>query len=170
MIMAAIKKIPRNWILAGSLIVVSAVIGSALGKYEARTSGTTSTAGTPQLRKPDAAFVLPPAPPPPASTSEAAEKTETTVDLDSLRIWEATVRQPLPPRKEPLTPPDWKIVGVSASGNDKNVMILFENQTTAEVLKIGDKLPGGAKIVDITQDYLRLVLNGQYIKLNLREQ
>lgn len=162
--MAATKKIPRNWILAGSLLVLSAAVGSVAGVYDVRAAKSQPASDTLKVRKPDT-FVLPPAPP-----AGSEEKAETNADLDALRIWELAARAPLPARKEPLTPPNWKIVGVSSSSSDKNVMILFENQPNAEVLKIGDKLPGGAKIVDITQDYLRLVLNGQFIKLSLREQ
>ncbi|MCU6434935.1 hypothetical protein LPB67_14250 [Undibacterium sp. Jales W-56] len=92
------------------------------------------------------------------------------VDLTALRIWEIAVRQPLPPRKDPLTPPRWRIVGVTSVGVEKSVLLLFENQPATEAKKIGDKLPGGAKIIEIAQDHLKISLNGQSMKLNLRKQ
>lgn len=107
---------------------------------------------------------------PPRPTEPLAGWEEQPVDPRVMRAWEVTARQPLPPRKEPLTPPRWRIVGVTMAGKDKNVLLLFEGQTTAEAKKVGDALPGGAKIVQITQDELRISLNGQFMKLNLRKQ
>lgn len=114
----------------------------------------------------EAPFVLQTAP---------AEKTEVSdvasvVDPAELQIWEVTARQALPPRKEPLTPAPWRIVGVTEVGNDKNVLLLFGNLPATETRKIGEKLPGGAQIVQISQDHLQISLNGQLMKLNLRKQ
>lgn len=114
----------------------------------------------------DSAFAMPVAPPKAAAEAEDAA----AVDPRILRSWEATARQPLPPRKEPLTPPGWKIVGVTIAGKERNVLILFDNQKTTELRKIGDALPGGAKIVQISQDELQLALNGQLMKLSLHKQ
>ncbi|MFZ6749294.1 hypothetical protein ACO0K8_09985 [Undibacterium sp. Ren11W] len=105
----------------------------------------------------------------PPRTAEAEEEVLGT-DPAQLRVWEAAVRQPMSPRKEPLTPPVWRIVGVTVIGNEKNVLLLFGKQPATETRKIGDQLPGGAKIVQISQDHLQISLNGQLMKLNLRKQ
>jgi hypothetical protein len=149
------------------IVLCCGVAGSAWGWYQVSASQQDyerNNAG--KLARQDSAFVMPPAPP------EKAEITDAALDPLALRVWEITARQPLalPPRKEPLTPPTWKIVGVTTIGSEKNVLLLFENQTAADIKKIGDRLPGGAKIVDITQDHLRLLLNGQHLKLSLLKQ
>lgn len=110
--------------------------------------------------------MLPPRPP----MAPDQPQEEVLVDLADLRIWELTARQPLPPRKEPLTAPGWKIVGVTSVGDETSVLLLFDKQTATETRKVGDLLPGGARIVQITQDALRIVLNSQYMKLSVRKQ
>ncbi|MBI1891036.1 MAG: hypothetical protein HYS18_10340 [Burkholderiales bacterium] len=172
--MADTNNLSRNWALGGIIVAACGLLGATLGWISASTSqGNSDIAALSKNQKQDPAFVLPPPPPPIAEKVEQTEKTEKSDkpdDTTSLRIWELSARQPLPPRKEPLTPPNWKIVGVSTIGKDKNVIILFDNQTTGEILKVGDKLPGGAKIVDIFSDRLRLILNGQPMTLSLSEQ
>ncbi|WP_422946496.1 hypothetical protein [Undibacterium sp. Ren11W] len=121
---------------------------------------------TSKTAEPEPAFLVPPMPP---RTAEAEEEVLGT-DPAQLRVWEAAVRQPMSPRKEPLTPPVWRIVGVTVIGNEKNVLLLFGKQPATETRKIGDQLPGGAKIVQISQDHLQISLNGQLMKLNLRKQ
>lgn len=118
------------------------------------------------MPKQDAVFVLPPRPP----MAPDQPQEEVLANLADSRIWEVTARQPLPPRKEPLTAPGWKIVGVTSVGDETSVLLLFDKQTTTEARKVGDLLPGGAKIVQITQDALRIVLNSQYMKLSVRKQ
>lgn len=163
--MSNINLLSRNSILATLFVLGCGIIGVISGRYTISTLmvGTASD-NTPQQPKSEIAFVLPSGPP------EKELNEEIAIDPDALRIWEITVKQPLPPRKEPLTAPSWKIVGVTEVGNEKNVLLLFEKQQTAEIRKIGDKLPGGAKIVQISQDHLQISLNGQLMILNLRKQ
>lgn len=114
----------------------------------------------------EAPFVLQAAPTEKSELSDVAQ----VVDPAELQIWEVAARQALPPRKEPLTALPWRIVGVTEVGNEKNVLLLFGNLPATETRKIGEKLPGGAKIVQISQDHLQISLNGQLMKLNLRKQ
>lgn len=147
------------------VILGCAIIGVCWGWYAA--SGAQSQAGnrsSAKVQHQETAFVLPMAPP------EVVEFDGSTVDPRYLRIWEVGARQPLPPRKEPLTPPAWKIVGVTSVGKEQSILLLFANQSTTEARKNGDTLPGGAKIVQISQDYVRIALNGQLMKLSLRKQ
>jgi hypothetical protein len=114
----------------------------------------------------DAAFILPSSPP----MVFEQPKEEAPTDFSTLRIWEVTAHQPLPPRKEPLTGPNWKVVGVTSVDADASILLLFDKQTEVETRKVGDLLPGGAKIVKITQDAVRIYLNKETMELRLRKQ
>ncbi len=162
-IMNAIRSVSRRNIIIAVIVLACGLTGAAWGWY----SSISATAEMARERtQQEAVLVLPPRPPVVPDPSED----EAPADLAELRIWEATARQPLPPRKEPLTAPSWKIVGVTSVGDDSSVLILFDKQTTPETLKVGDLLPGGAKILQISQDTLRIVLNGQIMKLSVRKQ
>lgn len=165
--MTITAKLSRNNIITILNVFSCGVLGAALGWYTLSISLHNITPGNGQKApKPDAAFVLPPYPSAPA----AAEQEPVLTDPADLRVWEMTARQPLPPRKEPLTAPGWKIVGVTSVGNEKNVLLLFDKQTEIEIRKVGEQLPGGAKIIQISQDHLRIFLNGQFMKLDLLKQ
>lgn len=162
--MAITAKLSRNSIVTALNVCGCGVLGAVLGWYTLSISMHNIAPGNGQkVPKPDAAFVLPPHPPAPA----LAEQEQVLTDPTDLYAWEITARQPLPPRKEPLTVPGWKIVGVTSSGSEKNVLLLFNKQTEVEVRKIGEQLPGGARIIQISQDHLRVFLNGQFMKLDI---
>ena len=48
-------------------------------------------------------------------------------------------------------PPVWNIQGIARTGNDRFVLLAFEGKPV-EILKVGDSLPDGAKIVQIDND------------------
>jgi hypothetical protein len=156
----------RNSLTMASVVLCCTAAGAGWGWYSAKAELRLPARQTPSKEQSqEIAFALPPSPPDLVENDEQA-----AIDPAVLRAWEVTARQPLPPRKEALTPPGWKIVGVTGAGIEQNVLLLFENQNTTEPKKVGDILPGGAKIVQISQDQLRIVLNGQLMKLNLRKQ
>jgi hypothetical protein len=162
-----LKSLSRQHLFAAIGLLVCAAIGASLGWASMSASlKTISLQKSQKHTEPEAAFLLPPMPP------QAVDAEEVVIGADpaQLRVWEMAVRQPMPPRKEPLTPPVWRIVGVTVIGNEKNVLLLFGKQPATEARKIGDQLPGGAKIVQISQDHLQISLNGQLMKLNLRKQ
>lgn len=178
-----LKKITRQQWIGIGVILVCIVFGIALGMYRLSANLRESQRNNEEKAvQADVGFVLPIAPPE-AKTPSLIEKSandtkevDTTavkvdlIDQSELRVWEVAARQTLPPRKEPLTARRWRVVGVTAVGDVKNVLLLFENQPATVVLKTGDKLPGGAKITQIAQDHLQISLNGQLMKLNLRKQ
>lgn len=174
MLMLNIKKFSSQQWVAIIFIIGCAVVGALLGRYVLFDSLTQMRSENERKQAlPDPAFIVPAAPPEKVKKDEilsAEDASKGSVDPGELRVWEVTVRQPLPPRKEALTPPRWRIVGVTSVGNEKSVLLLFENQPATEIRKIGEKLPGGAKIVEIAQDQLKISLNGQLMKLNLRKQ
>jgi hypothetical protein len=165
--MVNLKSLSRQHLFATIGLLACAAIGASLGWASMSASlKTMSLQKTSKTVESEPAFLVPPMPP---QTAEA-EEVVLGPDPAQLRVWEAAVRQPMPPRKEPLTPPIWRIVGVTVIGNEKNVLLLFGKQSATEIRKIGDQLPGGAKIVQISQDHLQISLNGQLMKLNLRKQ
>lgn len=66
----------------------------------------------------------------------------------------------------PLNEPDWHFSGVTQAGNERFVMISVTGQAM-QMLKVGDVLPGGAKILKIDEDHLSLLLNGKHRRLDL---
>lgn len=72
--------------------------------------------------------------------------------------------------EKPLTPPDWRIVGVFVEGQQRGVLVATEGQPLPATLRIGDALPGGAKIVDIGNERICLLLNGRRVSLSTYRQ
>lgn len=158
-----IRSVSRKNTITAIIVISCGLVGTAWGWFASITTFNKAMHATAQkIPKQDTVFVLPPRPP--VAPDQPKEV------MADLRIWELTARQPLPPRTEPLTAPGWKIVGVTSIGNDANVLLLFDKQIDIEARKVGDSLPGGAKIIQISQDVVRIVLNGQYMKLSLRKQ
>ena len=56
--------------------------------------------------------------------------------------------------------PAWRILAAMARGHEKYLMIAIDKQPDQQ-LKIGDRLPGGAKIEDIRQDEVCVLINGK---------
>ncbi len=70
---------------------------------------------------------------------------------------------------EPLNSPDWNIIGVANTGVKAYILLSFNNQPDKLIeLKQGDSLPGGAKILAIEQDKIRILLNGKSRQLFLQ--
>jgi len=47
--------------------------------------------------------------------------------------------------------PEWRVLGIARSGADRFILLAFEGKPV-EMLKVGDVLPDGAKIVQIEND------------------
>lgn len=165
--MATINKISRKSIVVTTVIIVCGLAGGAWGWHTSKEAFKEAMLVSLQKKsQQDTTFILPPSPP----VVLEQPKEETPADFSTLRIWEVTARQPLPPRKEPLTTPNWKVVGVTSVDADASVLLLFDKQTEVETRKVGDLLPGGAKIVKITQDTVLIYLNKETMELRLRKQ
>lgn len=91
---------------------------------------------------------LPPKPvnatgtPPPRKAVAGGAKSDPLVDM-----WEAAYLRPPVTSGEPLTPPRWVIVGVANRGDQQIVMVQRGSDPTPHYYKVGDTLPGGARIV-----------------------
>lgn len=47
--------------------------------------------------------------------------------------------------------PEWRVLGIARSGADRFILLAYEGKPV-EMLKVGDALPDGAKIVQIEKD------------------
>jgi hypothetical protein len=90
--------------------------------------------------------------------------------ITAKRIWGAPN---LPPGVQPpgagqaaLTPPDWRIVGVVIRGGQRAVLIQVQGAPFPVSLAPGERLPGGAEILDISPDRLTLRLGGRRAHLS----
>lgn len=72
-------------------------------------------------------------------------------------LWGIVVASNVPP------PPSWNIQGIARTGNERFVLLAYEGKPV-EILKVGDSLPDGAKIVQIDNDRF-LVLTADKKKL-----
>ena len=96
----------------------------------------------------------------PASARGNPEKAVASITQANLWGTVATATQ------APLNEPEWRFAGVAVNGSEKTVIISAENQPL-QMLRIGDQLPGGAKILRINEDHLCLSINGKKRKLDL---
>jgi len=72
-------------------------------------------------------------------------------------LWEFQLRQPIPPREPPLTPPPWRLVGSATTGPVKQLIILRQGKTAPEFYVKGDSLPGGYVVGEITDEDVTLI-------------
>lgn len=72
-------------------------------------------------------------------------------------------------KDEPLTDPAWRFLAVMANGSEKYVVIDVEKQPNRQ-LKVGDTLPGGAKIHEISQGSVCVIVNGKKRNLPIYPQ
>ena len=71
--------------------------------------------------------------------------------------------------KAPLTPPDWRIIGMAINGPTRVVYVQVGKEPFME-LSVGDKLPGGAEIKGIEPGRLLLLVDGKRRVLALDER
>jgi hypothetical protein len=60
----------------------------------------------------------------------------------------------------PLNTPEWRFVGVFNDGKEPQIMISIDKKPAVS-LKVGEALPGGAKILKISADQICVLVNGQ---------
>lgn len=72
--------------------------------------------------------------------------------------------------EKPLTPPDWRLAGVYSEAGQLALLILTEGQPAPQTLRVGDSLPGGAKILAITSDRVTIALQGRRMYLSTYPQ
>lgn len=60
-----------------------------------------------------------------------------------------------------LNDPEWRFSGITQSGGEKMLLIMQDGKLLDQPLKIGDRLPGGAKILAIYDDHLCILVDGK---------
>ncbi len=120
----------------------------------------------------------------------AAVKVDSDLALSTInqrRLWGAAGPAGLPGaagvafvEDKPLTPPDWRIAGVFTEAGRFAVLIstdappmpapLPQLPPQTQTLHVGDPLPGGAKILAISNDSLSLSLGGRRVSLSTYPQ
>lgn len=82
-------------------------------------------------------------------------------ELDGRNLW-GNVRSPNEPQA--LVDPRWWLSGTGGVGKDRFVIMEREG-SPAEFLKVGNSLPGQAKILEIQDDVLCILIDGKKRKL-----
>ena len=70
--------------------------------------------------------------------------------------WAFQLKDPLPERQPPLTPPPWRILGATMTQGTWHLLILREGKAETEYFKVGDKLPGNYLITAISEEDVTL--------------
>ncbi len=65
--------------------------------------------------------------------------------------------------------PEWRFAGVMTNGAERSLLISIDNKP-AEVLQVGGQLPGGSKILKISEDRLCILINGKKRMLPIYRQ
>lgn len=81
-------------------------------------------------------------------------------------LWEFQLRQPIPPRDPPLTPPSWRLIGATQTRDGWKVVVLRQGTTIPEYFGIGASLPGGYKIRAITEEDVTFDINKREVILS----
>ena len=80
-------------------------------------------------------------------------------------LWELGRLEGTPGTGKPLTTPNWRIVGTTVSGTNSHVLILFEGSQVPEARRVGEPLPGGAKVLAVDGQQIEVLYQGQRLFL-----
>ena len=100
-----------------------------------------------------------------AAATPAPTRTESATQ-PQWPIWEFRLRQPIPPREPSLTPPGWRLVGAVQNGGQWRLIIQTQGKPEPQFLKVGDTLPGGARIVAINEEDVTLQRGARQLVLS----
>lgn len=171
---------PRRWrwpvLIACGLCAVAAagwlgwrqaLDGGMAGATAASTPSGTATppAGTPGIRDALSGVVTGDAAPVPRVAATPPEPAGSQPAL-AWPMWEFQLRQPIPPRDPPLTPPPWRLIGATLSADGWQVVIMRQGSTTPEYFGVGKELPGGYRIQAITDEDVTFVINKREVVLS----
>ncbi len=91
--------------------------------------------------------------------------------VSAVRLWGSGPA--LPPtaviEEAALSPPDWRIAGVYVVA-DRPVAMISTPGKPDQALKLGDTLPGGARILAIFPDRIAIALNGRRLYLSTYQE
>ena len=150
-----VDSLPWHWIGLGSALLVFAAAG--LGYWQA-TSPPAQTAPRLQAAGAGLAELLRPARTKkndlePAGSISPARATQ---QAPAWPLWEFRLREPIPPRDPPLTPPPWRLIGASGTAGKWQLIVLREGKSDPEYFRVGQQLPGNYRIEAITEEDVTL--------------
>lgn len=172
-----------QWVLWAFGVIAVALAGS-LGylQHQARTDGPSTRRAEGSARSlgeavrtetiADAARPQPPTAKtrqaPGTPVARAALPRSSAASAPALRwpLWEFQVRQPIPAREPPLTPPTWRLLGATGSAGSWKLIILRQGKQAPEFYSTGDSLPGGYVIGRITEEDVTLIQGKRAILLS----
>lgn len=149
---------PAAWVVAFLLL---GLMGGLLGFVHA---GRLAEVAAPAVAESVGAAV--PAAPPSRASAPTPQLLERSASAaPAWPLWEYQLDDPLPAREPPLTPVDWKLLGATLSNGRWEMVVLRQGKTQPEYFKVGDKLPGGLRVREITQENVTLVAGRREIVL-----
>jgi Type II secretion system protein C len=74
------------------------------------------------------------------------------------QAWESNAQADWNVRATPLTAPNWRISGVVQRGSQTQVIVLIDGEPNPKFFKIGDTLPGGAKLAWVQPEVVGVVV------------
>jgi hypothetical protein len=74
------------------------------------------------------------------------------------QMWESNARVEWKVRPEPITAPNWRISGVVQRGQQTQIIVQFDGEAAPRFFKLGDVLPGGAKLAWVQPNVIGVVL------------
>ncbi|HXA47485.1 MAG TPA: type II secretion system protein N, partial [Burkholderiaceae bacterium] len=80
--------------------------------------------------------------------------------IEQGNLWGKVGGAMIPLDEKPLTAPNWRIIGVVSAGKESYALVAVDGQPMQQI-KVGEKLPGDIKIVNMTADHVCILLNGK---------
>lgn len=104
------------------------------------------------MRVPDEKWQLP--------LRAAPDSAALVLSIEKNNLWGRGTQAAAAVKDIPLTAPNWRIGGVVAAQQDNIVLLAVEGMPVRQ-LRVGDDLPGGAKLLGIAADRICIRLNGK---------
>lgn len=82
----------------------------------------------------------------------------TASSTDLKLLWEINASADWAVSPTPLSPPNWRVVGVVQRGNQSQAIVQVDNDPTPRFFKLGDTLPGGAKLTSVAPDLIKVTI------------
>lgn len=154
--------------VAGLVLGLSAIVGASgwLAWEQARRQSDLALVGassTSMAQSRPLALPLPPGSEPrpgeaPATQDRSGPVPPGGFPLDVLQeMWEVALQTPYKVSEKPVTPEDWFITGVFTRGTEQLVMVQRDSDPKPQFRKVGETLPGGARIVWVRPNEIGLV-------------
>ncbi len=74
------------------------------------------------------------------------------------QMWESNAASNWEVRSTPLSAPNWSIVGVVQRGTQSQAIVLLAGDPNPQFFKLGDTLPGGAKLTSVEPALIKVTL------------